>query len=664
MTTLAAAGVALLAAPATRAAFPGSDGRIMAVQYGQFVSFEADGADFVGPSSITPQDGSYHRPTVSADGQRVFGFHEAGSSATGVWSMRPDGFDRKQVTHTPTDWYVSPSPDGMKLVVADGWSRLSVVTLSAAGVELSRVDLPALQPGHADSLTGISWPEFSPDGARIAFTAIDESLLKRSNDIYVINTDGTGERRLVRSVYDDVQPSWKPDGSEIAFASDRATDRSYDLYAVTPAATPAVRRITRTTWTDYGGNNGGDESQPSYSPDGTSIVYSAARPDDSGAFLTIPAGGGAPASTGQEGRTPRWLPFADAEPWPNAPCTITTGTPRGDGLVMTGTSRSDVICGTEEADAISGGGGNDIIRAGGGGDSVKGGAGDDWIDGGDGNDTMDGGGQADFFHGGAGSDTLTYALRTAGVSVALPAVDVPGASLAAPARLNGANEGDEVFTDVENVVGGSGGNSLRSYQPTTANRLVGGDGPDWLAGGGGNDTLLGGYDEDNLYGEAGSDAIDGGFGPDKLSGGSGPKSTSTGADLGTDALGYANRTEGVSVTPNGIADDGDLDERDDVAGDFERITGTPLDDFLQAADHVKTTLIGRAGKDTLVGGKFTADVLQGGLGADVLNSYSDGIKDTDQCGTDATSPEPGDVANADATDLVATDCEQKNVIAP
>ncbi len=61
-------------------------------------------------------------------------------------------------------------------------------------------------------------PAWSPDGSRIAFTAI------RSGDapsIYVMNPDGSNRVRLTTSGYDYI-PAWSPDGTKIAF--DRGTD--------------------------------------------------------------------------------------------------------------------------------------------------------------------------------------------------------------------------------------------------------------------------------------------------------------------------------------------------------------------------------------------------------------------------------------------------------
>lgn len=64
--------------------------------------------------------------------------------------------------------------------------------------------------GDAESEDYISW---SPNGKRIAYQRAFSG-----SAIYVINSDGTGERRLSPIPSMDVTPSWSPDGTQIIYA--------------------------------------------------------------------------------------------------------------------------------------------------------------------------------------------------------------------------------------------------------------------------------------------------------------------------------------------------------------------------------------------------------------------------------------------------------------
>ena len=56
-------------------------------------------------------------------------------------------------------------------------------------------------------------PDFTPDGRRIFFT----SNRDQQGEIYVMNANGRGEKRLTRRAGDDWAPDVAPDGRSIAF---------------------------------------------------------------------------------------------------------------------------------------------------------------------------------------------------------------------------------------------------------------------------------------------------------------------------------------------------------------------------------------------------------------------------------------------------------------
>src|SRR3954467_2843476 len=150
----------------------------------------------------------------------------------------------------------------------------------------------------------------------------------------------------------------------------------------------------------------------------------------------------------------------------------------------------------------------------------------------------------------------------------------------------------------------------------------GGPGIEVFRGGGGTDVFYGDGDIDQLYGNGGDDVIDGGAGTDKvLSGGS-----------GNDVASWADATNSVNVSLDGLANDGTAGENDNVPSDFEVVQGGPYTDNLSGSNG-NDTLLGGGGPDDLQGwggddtlrGQDGNDTLRANSGADVL----DGGADTD-----------------------------------
>ena len=81
--------------------------------------------------------------------------------------------------------------------------------------------------------------------------------------IWVMKPDGSGLHQLTDGHGDDCEPHFSPDGTRIAFASDRAFSGSYDIWVV-DVATGAL-----TQWT----KGPADEFEPSWTPDGKEIVF-------------------------------------------------------------------------------------------------------------------------------------------------------------------------------------------------------------------------------------------------------------------------------------------------------------------------------------------------------------------------------------------------------
>ncbi len=242
-----------------------------------------------------------------------------------------------------------------------------------------------------------------------------------------------------------------------------------------------------------------------------------------------------------------------------------------------------------DVEAIIGGSGADVLGGNNGANTLDGGPGDDVLGGALG---------ADVLIGGAGIDSVSYVTRTGDVTVTLDGVADDG-ELA---------EGDNVAADVENVTGGLG--------------------DDTIVGSSIANTLLGGPGDDTLYGGAGADLLSGG--------------------IGVDTVDYSTRTAAVSVDLDGVPDDGEAGEGDNVVTDIENITGGSGPDLLRGGGGANR-ILGGPGADDL-DGLSGPDTIEAGAGADTIQA-KDGTTDVITCG------DGHDILTRDTQDVVVSDCE-------
>jgi hypothetical protein len=201
-----------------------------------------------------------------------------------------------------------------------------------------------------------------------------------------------------------------------------------------------------------------------------------------------------------------------------------------------------------------------------------------------------------------------------------------------------------------NVVnGGAGNDELNGHGGGDV--LSGDDGDDQLAGGEGNDELNGGLGADGLTGGAGNDVVRGGDGDDELD--YFPAYELDGADTyeggaGYDIFGYFGRTVSIRVNLDGLANDGQSGENDNVGLDIEEVDGGDVADVLVGSAGPEG-LAGRGGNDQ-ISGRGGGDILYGDSGNDGIDG-GDGNDTLDGgCHDDTIIGGPGvDALNSDGT---------------
>jgi TolB protein len=114
-----------------------------------------------------------------------------------------------------------------------------------------------------------SSPAWSPNGTQIAFA----SQRTQNWDVYLMQADGSNPRRLTSDPAYDSDPAWSPDGTQIAFTSSR--NGNLDLFVLT-LADQTIQQLTDDPAADYG---------PDWSPDGTTIAFTTWRDQQQEIYL-------------------------------------------------------------------------------------------------------------------------------------------------------------------------------------------------------------------------------------------------------------------------------------------------------------------------------------------------------------------------------------------
>ncbi len=188
-------------------------------------------------------------------------------SASEIFTMRPDGTDRRQLTHNSVldndpDW----SPDGSQIVYISAVDSLpgaparrrDVFLMNADGSGSHRLFQGADGPGATH-------PRWSPDGSRISF---DSFVLGSGFQPFVMNSDGSNVKLIRAMPGENFGLEWSPDGTRFLFLTNRAPRLSWTLY-VMPVDGSSDTQLSNSSTCP---SNLGRAAQ--WSPDGSSIAFS------------------------------------------------------------------------------------------------------------------------------------------------------------------------------------------------------------------------------------------------------------------------------------------------------------------------------------------------------------------------------------------------------
>jgi Tol biopolymer transport system component len=213
-----------------------------------------------------------------------------------IYSMKPDGTDRKRVTDdSANDYAPDISPDAKKIAFVSLRSGANkIYAMKAGGTAVRNLS------GSEDGEAGPAW---SPSGTKIAF--------EKDGDVWVMDADGSNRKNLTDTPpvngYEvrELDPAYSPDGTRIAFYKETFRPHDVDLYTIAADGTQ-LRQVT-----DFPGK----EYSPDWSPSGNRLVYVRSTRNSGQRISTIGPDGTGKKVIAQDGYAPvfspdgKWIAF-------------------------------------------------------------------------------------------------------------------------------------------------------------------------------------------------------------------------------------------------------------------------------------------------------------------------------------------------------------------
>jgi Tol biopolymer transport system component len=196
------------------------------------------GPEGTNPWSPTGQRLAFTRTCFKSDGSYV---------GQGLWTIDLDGTAPREVTHNAP---AEPCPPPFD-------------------------DCAHLEDHRA------SW---SPDGTRLVFQRIDTSTDPERSALFMIGVDGTDAHQVTSWGLDANDPEWSPDGALIVFNAPAEAGGNQNIYSIRPEGTGLTQL---TSGLSTYGDGGQGTYHPSWSPDGTQILFSHSPSTDGFADLFV-----------------------------------------------------------------------------------------------------------------------------------------------------------------------------------------------------------------------------------------------------------------------------------------------------------------------------------------------------------------------------------------
>jgi hypothetical protein len=235
------------------AEFGGTAGAPGVINSGALKSMNADGSGLVTLRALGGDSAAF-----SADGKRIA---FSGYNGTNSWDIFVSNFDGTNLSNLTNNNLDEASPvwssDGQKIAYTRGFNPSSAHTLFTMNADgTNQAGVPVSGLGGVGKIL----PTWAPDGTRIAFAT--QSF---TPNIFVVNVDGSHLMRLTNTGQ-DLFPAWSPNGLKISFNRNRSS-----LLTVNPDGSNETTVIPATPGFPI-------ESNAAWSPDSARIAYTRVNP--------------------------------------------------------------------------------------------------------------------------------------------------------------------------------------------------------------------------------------------------------------------------------------------------------------------------------------------------------------------------------------------------
>jgi len=211
--------------------------------WGVFPGYELFVADLNGKivKKLTNMPGYDAEATVNYKTNRLI-YTSMESGDLDLWSMKPDGSDKKQLTtKRGYDGGAVFSKDGKKIVwranhpaTPEGMARYDALLKENLTAPMKmELWVSDADGGNAKQITKNNCanfaPTFTPDGKKIVFSSNQHKCDGRDFELYMVNVDGSGQEQVTNFGGFTSFPEFSPDGKKLVFSSSWKTTSRFEF---------------------------------------------------------------------------------------------------------------------------------------------------------------------------------------------------------------------------------------------------------------------------------------------------------------------------------------------------------------------------------------------------------------------------------------------------